>query len=56
MPESINSLSEIIIQNSFGSVNYADGSLLLTEGSTDSMKRGQELQEINQNVPDSSIF
>ncbi len=44
VPESINSLSEIIIQNSYGSINYADGSLLLTEGSSDSFKRAQELQ------------
>lgn len=41
VPQSINSLSEIIIQNSYGSVNYTDGSLLLTEGSSGSFQRGR---------------
>jgi hypothetical protein len=51
VPESINSLSEIIIQNSYGSLHGSDGTLLLTDPDNCSSMNAR-----NKEVPDNSIF
>lgn len=51
VPESINSLSEIIIQNSYGSLQSSDGTLLLTENNNYSSVNNKP-----QHVREHSIF